>query len=64
MTDNMICKQRFFYLSGKAEAPEVRDLIGHKAPSCDPFSCTDITLLTVTRRDKSSPQCHIRMTGD
>ena len=30
----------------------------------EPFSCTDITLLTVTRRDKSSPQCHIRMTGD
>ena len=30
MTDNMICKQRFFYLSGKAEAPEAS--LGHEAP--------------------------------
>ena len=29
--------------------------------SCDSFSCTDVTLLTVTLRDKSSHQCHIRM---
>ena len=35
-----------------------------RSSSRDPFSCTDLTLLTVTRRDKSSPQCHIRMTGD
>ena len=26
------CEQNFFYLSGKAEAPEARGLIGHKAP--------------------------------
>ena len=41
-----------------------RGLIRSWGSSRDPFSCTDITLLTVTHRDKSSPQCHIRMTRD
>ena len=37
MTDNMICKQRFFYLRGKAEAPEARGLIGHKADNINNY---------------------------
>ena len=40
---NIICKQGFFYLSGKAGAPEA--IRSHSLHS-----------LTVTRQDKSSPQ--------
>ena len=54
----------FLLSQWKGRSPRGQRPNRSQGSSCDPFSCTDITLLTVTRRDKSSPQCHIRMTGD
>ena len=57
-------RAEFLLSQWKGRSPRGQRPNRSQGSSCDPFSCTDITLLTVTRRDKSSPQCHIRMTGD
>ena len=60
-TKSLQFASRGSFISVERPEPPRPEAIRSQGSSCDLFSCTDITLLTVTLQDKSSPECHIRM---